>query len=123
MVATGRCLVGAMQRRKGANGEREIVKLAKSFGLRATRTWETAQAADPVARACDVRVGSRAFQVKRLAGGLGKLYGAVANVTGAFVRADGQTWLAVVPAELFLRMLEYFDREEPHAESPENSVL
>jgi hypothetical protein len=110
-------MAGAHSRRKGAGGEREIVQLAKSFGLRATRTWETAQSRDKAVAACDVRIGERSFQVKRRGGGYAALYGAVAEVSGAFIRSDNRDWLAVVPAEFFLRLLEYFDREETSAKS------
>lgn len=50
-------------------GEREVVTLARSHGLEASRTWETAQHADPAVRCCDVLVAGRPCQVKRCAGG------------------------------------------------------
>jgi hypothetical protein len=103
-------MAGAHSRRKGAGAEREIVQLAKSFGLRATRTWETAQSREG-GNECDVRIGVHPFQVKRRASGFKFLYDSLQNVTGSFVRQDNAKWLAVVPAELFLRMFEYFHRE------------
>ncbi len=38
--------------------------------------------------------------------GFGALYDGLENVAGLFVRADGRGWLAVLPAEDFLRLLK-----------------
>jgi len=59
----------------------------------------------PRERCCDVRIAGQSFQVKRRRDGFGELYEGLADVAGLFVRADGREWLAVVPAEKYLRML------------------
>lgn len=97
--------MGAKSRAKGKRGEREVVALARAAGLSAERTWHSAQSADPRERACDVRIAGQPFQVKRRSNGFGELYEGLANVAGLFVRSDGRDWLAVVPAEDYLRLL------------------
>lgn len=97
--------MGKHSQRKGADGEREVVALARAACLDAQRTWETSQAADAAVRRCDVRIAGRAYQVKRSRDGFGPLYEALSNVAGLFVRADGREWLAVLRAEDYLKML------------------
>lgn len=92
-------------RRKGASGEREVVALARSHGLEASRTWETAQHADPAVRCCDVLVAGRPCQVKRCARGHKALYDALAGVEVLFLRDDGREWLAVLPAVALLDLI------------------
>ncbi len=97
--------MGARSRRKGADGEREIVALGRQCGLEAERTWHLAQAADPAERACDVQIAGRAYQVKRSRDGFRQLYRELEHVAGLFVRADGEEWLVVLRAEDLLRLL------------------
>lgn len=97
--------MSAYSRRKGANGERELVALARAAGLDALRTWETAQSLDAAVRCCDVRVEGKAYQVKRQRDGFGALYDGLKNVTGLFLRSDGRVWLAVVPASDYFELL------------------
>jgi hypothetical protein len=98
--------MGLKSRRKGANGEREIVALAGAAGLRAERTWHTAQSPDAEERCCDVLIAGQPAQVKIAADGFRALYAALEGVQLAFVRADRQPWLAVLPAEKLLRLLQ-----------------
>jgi hypothetical protein len=98
--------MGKHSRRKGADGEREIVSLAHAAGLDASRTWHLAQSPDAAVRRCDVRIAGRAYQVKRSRDGFGPLYEALSNVAGLFVRTDGREWLAVLPAETLLQLLK-----------------
>lgn len=94
-------------RRKGAQGEREIVTLARGIGLPAERTWQTAQHPDPCKRACDVLIEGEPYQVKRLARCLLWAYEPLEQgVKGVLVRADGKPWLAIVPAGEYLEMLK-----------------
>ena len=44
--------------------------------------------------------------MRRQRNGFGALYDGLENVAGLFVRADGRGWLAVLPAEDFLRLLK-----------------
>lgn len=111
--------MGARSRSKGKRGEREVVALARAAGLAADRTWHTAQSADPLERACDVRIAGQPFQVKRRSNGFGELYDGVANVAGLFVRSDGRDWIAVVPAEALLRLLK-LSHERPPQSQPTN---
>ncbi len=93
-------------RRKGAQGEREIVTVARGIGLSAERTWQTAQHPDPCKRACDVQIEGQPYQVKRLARCLLWAYEPLEQgVKGVLVRADGKPWLAILPAEEYLEML------------------
>ncbi len=106
-----------LSRDKGARGEREVVALALAAGLPAQRSWATAQSPDAATRACDVLVGALRCQVKLRKAGFGVLYGALANVDAAFVRADGKRWLAVLPAETLLAMLREETPDGLRAES------
>jgi hypothetical protein len=90
--------VSARSRRKGADGEREIVALAQTAGLVAGRMWPLAQSPDPAERRCDVRIEGRSYQVKRRRDGFGALYDGLHDVAGVFLRADGKDWFAVIPA-------------------------
>jgi alpha-D-ribose 1-methylphosphonate 5-triphosphate synthase subunit PhnH len=96
---------GLRSRRKGKRGERELVALARQLGLEAERTWQTAQAADPAARQCDVRIAGRAAQVKVAARGFKRLYEALDGVALAFLRQDRREWLALLPATELFAML------------------
>lgn len=98
--------MGARSTAKGKRGEREIVRLARAAGLAAERTWHTAQSPDARERCCDVRIGGRPAQVKVAADRFRALYEALDGVDMAFVRADRQQWLAVLPAEVLLRLLK-----------------
>ncbi len=91
-------------RRKGADGEREIVRLARAHGLTAERTWQTAQASNPEGRCCDVLVDGRPAQVKIAADGFTTLYAALDGVEMAFVRSDRREWLAIIPADRFFEL-------------------
>jgi hypothetical protein len=98
--------VGAHSRRKGANGEREVVALARAAGLESKRTWHLAQSPDAGERCCDLLIAGQPAQVKIAADGFRALYAALEGVELAFVRADRQPWLAVLPAEKLLRLLQ-----------------
>lgn len=97
--------MGLRSKRKGKRGKREVVSLARQHGLPAERTWATAQATDPTLRRCDVEVAGRLAQVKVASDGFRTLYEALNGVEMAFLRADRRPWLAVLPAEEFLRLL------------------
>jgi hypothetical protein len=97
---------GALKSRaKGKRGEREIVRLARQYGLETQRTWHTAQSGDPVARRCDVLVAGHQCQVKLARRGLEQIYRALDGVAFAFLRQDHRAWVAVLPAEELLAML------------------
>jgi hypothetical protein len=99
--------MGARSRRKGADGEREIVGLARAAGLPVKRTWHTAQDADPVTRCCDVMICGRRAQVRVRSDGFKALYDALEGVEIAFLRSDRQPWLAVLPAERMFGLLAH----------------
>lgn len=113
--------MGRKSRAKGKAGEREVVQLARKHFLAAERTWETAQAATPAERACDVLLnhtgghcageGCTRVQVKRSAAGFQSLYRALEHVDLALVRADNKPWLAVLPAAQLFELM----REAQHA--------
>jgi len=106
---------GLKSRAKGKRGERELVRLARQHGLEAERTWQTAQAANPAERACDVRVAGQPAQVRIARRGFLPLYKALDGVAVAFVRQDRKPWLAVLPADQLFSMLR--DRERAEVES------
>jgi hypothetical protein len=103
--------MGTRSRRKGADGEREIVQLARAHGLPAERTWHLAQSHDAAERASDVRIAGEAYQVKRSCDGFQQLYDGLAHVAGLFIRADGPPWLAVLPATRLLELLTRSDTQ------------
>lgn len=103
--------MSAHSRRKGAAGEREIVALAQSLGLIASREWQNAQHGDPAVRAVDVKIAGRPAQVKRAAAGHKALYDALAGVDFLFIRTDGKDWLAVLNAEKLIAMLSKLNFE------------
>ena len=96
--------MSAMQKRKGKTGEREVVLLARQFGLAAARTWELAQSPNAALRHSDVVIQTKPYQVKRRRQ-LKFLYEALADVEGCFLRGDGKEWLVVLRAEDYLRSL------------------
>ncbi len=81
---------GARSRRKGADGEREIVNPAKTFGLAAVRTWQCATSRYSKVRARDVQIGNAWYQVKRRQSGFGSLYEGLENVDGLYSRDDNR---------------------------------
>ncbi len=104
---------GLRSRVKGKRAEREIVALAREHGLDAERTWQTAQAADPAARACDVLIAAKRAQVRVARRGFERLYGALDGVAFAFLREDRRPWLAVLPAEELLALLRRSEEKAP----------
>ena len=97
--------MGMKSRRKGKAAEREVVKLAQQHGLEARRTWQNAQAGDPLERRCDVTVAGRRCQVKVAADGFRQLYAGLESVDTLFVRSDRHEWIAALPADQFLELL------------------
>src|SRR5271167_4431685 len=97
--------MGLKSRRKGRRAEQEIVVLAHAAGLPAKRTWHTAQDADPLVRCCDVMICGLRAQVRVRTDGFKALYDALEGVEIAFLRADRQPWIAVLPAERLLALL------------------
>ncbi len=59
----------------------------------------------PDERSCDVLIAGRSYQVKGQRDGFQVLYDGLEHVAGLFVRSDGREWLAVLPAEQYLRLL------------------
>lgn len=94
--------MGKTSRQKGKTGERAVVALAKSYGLSAQRTWDTAQSTDPATRACDVLIGDIKVQVKWLESLPKPFYECLENVDVAFVRENGGEWLVVERATNWL---------------------
>jgi len=97
--------MGLRSRRKGRRAEQEIALLARAAGLAAQRTWHTAQDADPLVRCSDVTIGGCRAQVRVRGDGFKAVYDALEGVEMAFLRADRQPWLAVLPAERLLALL------------------
>ena len=100
--------MGERSRRKGADGEREIVRLPRAAGLSVERSWHTAQSPDATERACDVLIDGHPAQVKMAAHGFKSLYDALGDAEVTFLRADRREWLAVVPASRFFKLLREY---------------
>ncbi len=94
--------MGAMQRRKGRAGEQEVVNLAKSHGLEARRTWQTATSPDAVERCCDLRISGKRVQCKRRKRAWSDLYAALCGVDLVACRSDNLPWLVVMRFEDWL---------------------
>lgn len=105
-----RVKAGKRSKRKGGTGERDVVNLAKSLGLEAKRTWETAANQDPRLRKTDVLIEDMRVQVKFKKGGFGALYRALDGVDVAFVRQNNEKWLAVMPAKDYLWLFSRLSR-------------
>lgn len=119
---------GRAARRKGADGEREIVVLAREAGIEAVRTWWLAKDGNAVWRRCDVLLKLDAehgvpCQVKVRRAGFAPLYEALDSVGVAFVRQDGARWLAVLPAERLLGLLARSDAAPAQALQNSAEVL
>ena len=97
--------MSASQRRKGRAGEQELVNLARSYGLSAERTWQTAQSRDPKVRAQDVTVEGRSAQVKRVAR-LPRFLKELEYVDEFYIREDSGAWFVVLNASDWWRVLE-----------------
>lgn len=111
--------MGLKSKRKGRLAEQEVVRLARAAGLPAERTWQTAQATDPTLRRCDVLVAGHKAQVKVAADGFRTLYDALDGVEMAFLRADRCSWLVLLPAEDYLRLLAERDNDDRKAHEVE----
>ncbi len=66
--------MGPKSSRKGKRAEREIVALARSHGLKASREWHRAQSADARERVRDVGIGGDYYQVQVSAHGFERIY-------------------------------------------------
>jgi hypothetical protein len=97
--------VGLKSRRKGADGEREVVTLAHAAGLRAERTWHTSQSPDATVRCCDVRIAGQPYQVQVGKDGFERIYRELAGVRGFVLRRDRAEWLIALRLADFLALL------------------
>jgi hypothetical protein len=95
--------MGLKSRRKGANGEREVVTVARAAGLESERTWHLAQSPEAAERACDVRIAGQPYQVQIDRDGFARIYRELAGVRGYIFRRDRGEWL------IALRLGEYLD--------------
>lgn len=105
--------MGLMSRRKGANGEREVVNLLKSRGIPSKRIslLET-NGLDKG----DIQVGHYQKGSVKLGSHVPKfLYDALGDCDFLFSRRDKQKWLVTMPLEWFLLM--YPERGEEVVET------
>jgi len=98
--------VGAKSKRKGKRTEREVVALARSYGLDASREWHRAQSADARERVCDVRIGGHYYQVQISANGFQRIYRELEGVRGFFFRRDRGEWLVALRAADYLALVQ-----------------
>lgn len=105
--------MGARSRRKGADAEREVVRLARAAGLPARRCWELAQSPDPTERARDVRIGSDFYQVQVARDGFERIYAELEGVRGFIFRRDHDEWIVALTFADFLSLLG-LEREARH---------
>ena len=102
--------MGAKSRTKGRAAEQELVKLAKSYGLTAERTWQNASSNDPLIRNVDVVIAGRKCQSKRvrkLPQFLRELLPEGCDM--GFVREDDGEWLVVGKATQILEWMRYLE--------------
>ena len=87
--------MGARERRKGAEGEREVVRRLRELGIPAERVLEQVREAGHA----DIASAIGSIEVKRRKSGFASLYRWLDHADMLFVRADGHAWLAVIRAE------------------------
>ena len=102
---------GRNNRRRGGNGEREVVNLFKSFGISAIRKWQTAMMENPLDRDVDVRACTEGsdgkpfrIQVKRKRS-MNFLVESLAPVDAVFLREDGSDWMVLLRATEYLKLI------------------
>ena len=98
--------MGASQRRKGVNAERELVHLLNDRGILCRRVPLSGSMAG---YKDDLIIGPGFHaEVKIRASINALLYDALTHVNIAFVRGGGKPWLAVLDVDFFLAMLRYY---------------
>ena len=105
--------MGAKSRTKGKIAEQELVKLAKSYGLTAERTWQNASSNDPLIRNVDVVIAGRKCQskrVKKLPRFMRELLPEGCDM--GFVREDDGEWLVLLPAWRVLDWLKCLETSD-----------
>lgn len=96
--------MGRSQRRKGANAERELVKILEEHGIFAARILEQCRSA----RLADLETAIGLIEVKRRARAWGDLYDAHEQNDAEIVmhRADGRGWLVSMELDEFIDLLK-----------------
>ena len=97
--------MGAKSKLKGKRAEREVVALARLYGLDARRTSQTAHSYIPAERVRDVQIEGEFFQCQVRANGFGTIYDELEGVRGFFFRRDRSEWLIALRASEFLSLL------------------
>lgn len=92
--------MGAMQRRKGAVGERELVNLLRAAGIPAKRVSPLEAGGAGFGDVADDQ--GHTWQVKRRR--RSPLYGWLEGCDRLAVRADDNQWLVVLPLRDYLRL-------------------
>jgi len=98
-------MTGRAAKRKGSNGEREVVNLARAAGLTAERAYASNGRALGHSEDVDAEIAGYRIQVKRRA----KIASYVKPPEGAdmtLIREDRGPWYAVIPYTLLLELLE-----------------
>jgi Holliday junction resolvase len=100
--------MGKWQRRKGYEGEHEVERLLRRFGLNARRvplSGGTAfQKGDVVAYDVRGKVGA-VFEVKRRKDAYKDLYRWLAEADGVFFRNDRAQWLVIMPFDRWIKLV------------------
>lgn len=98
-------MAGKHSRRKGADGEREIVALARAARLQARRCWETAQHPAASERVKDVEIAGQPYQVQIAQDGFERIYRELEGVRGFIFRRDRGEWLVSLRLADYLELL------------------
>lgn len=106
MCGESNITMGAMQRRKGANGEREIVIILKNAGIDTKRiSMMETNHTDKGDIVVDVDSESLVGSVK-LGSHVPKfLYDALGGADMLFSRRDRQKWMVTIPLDILLRLI------------------
>jgi hypothetical protein len=92
--------MGKEARNKGANGERDVVKIARSFGLRAERTAPLQAGSSAHS---DVVIQYRGFEVKRCE--TLRMSEWLAKSNGIIFRRSKEPWNVVIPLDEYLGLV------------------
>lgn len=99
---------GAGPKRKGNGFEREVVKQAEGFGLKASRSWASDGRSRGMAKEVDLLIEQWKVQCKRIKA-LPKWLGLIEGIDLAVTREDNGEAYAVLRLETFLALISQSD--------------
>ena len=97
--------MGLKSKRKGKRGEREVVALARRYGVDASREWHRATSTDQNDRVRDIQVAGDYYQVQVSANGFQRIYQELRGVRGYFFRQNRGEWVVALRAADYLALV------------------